>query len=102
MLRQILLAGRENSIVAYVAKEVCGRETTEESFTGLKRSLQVPKKNDEYHRKLYSPLPENVEAGRFAVISFENGKPERFVVPLSYLNHPRFLVFLEGAAEKLE
>jgi SAUR family protein len=57
------------------------------------------RKIHEYHGKC-SPLPKDVKVGHFAVIAIENGDPKRFVVPLSYLNHPRFLVLLEEAAEE--
>ncbi|EOY19334.1 hypothetical protein QUC31_006153 [Theobroma cacao] len=41
-----------------------------------------------------------VKGGHFAVFAVENDKTKRFIVPLSYLNHPGFLVLLEQAAEE--
>ncbi|XVE68566.1 hypothetical protein DITRI_Ditri09bG0078400 [Diplodiscus trichospermus] len=42
----------------------------------------------------------NVKGGHFAVFAIENEKTKRFIVPLSYLNHPAFLMLLEQATEE--
>ncbi|KAF6140208.1 hypothetical protein GIB67_000256 [Kingdonia uniflora] len=44
-------------------------------------------------------VPEDVKEGHFVVLVIDDGKPKRFVVALSYLNHPAFLRLLEQAAE---
>ncbi|KAK2643429.1 hypothetical protein Ddye_025192 [Dipteronia dyeriana] len=48
-----------------------------------------------------SYVPEDVKEGHFAVIAVDGEvQPKRFVIPLSYLSHPRFLELLEQAAEE--
>ncbi|GMI84051.1 SMALL AUXIN UPREGULATED RNA 42 [Hibiscus trionum] len=41
-----------------------------------------------------------VPQGHFAVVAGCGEEPRRFVVPLSYLTHPGFLLLLEQAAEE--
>lgn len=45
-------------------------------------------------------VPEDVKEGHFVVIAKDEEGQKRFVVPLSYLNNPRFLRLLEHAAEE--
>ncbi|GLT80771.1 hypothetical protein SLA2020_521940 [Shorea laevis] len=45
-------------------------------------------------------VPEDVRKGHFAVTPEYGEEPGRFVVPLSYLTHPRFLKLLEKTAEE--
>ncbi|XVE59045.1 hypothetical protein DITRI_Ditri05aG0013300 [Diplodiscus trichospermus] len=45
-------------------------------------------------------VPADVKEGHFAVVTDYGEEPRRFVVPLSYLTHPRFLMLLEQAAEE--
>ncbi|XWS71859.1 hypothetical protein CRYUN_Cryun03dG0174000 [Craigia yunnanensis] len=54
--------------------------------------------HDEIHDSTY--VPEDVKEGYFAVVAEYGKEPKRFVVPLSYLTHPRFLILLEQAAEE--
>ncbi|XP_022753876.1 auxin-responsive protein SAUR50-like [Durio zibethinus] len=53
---------------------------------------------DEIHDSTY--VPEDVKKGHFAVVAEYGKEPRRFVVPLSYLTHPKFLMLLEQAAEE--
>ncbi|KAM7278038.1 hypothetical protein ACFE04_005172 [Oxalis oulophora] len=56
---------------------------------------------DEQEESRPSYVPKDVKAGHFAVIAVDNEEPKkRFVVPLSYLSHPRFIRLLEEAAEE--
>ncbi|XWS53327.1 hypothetical protein CRYUN_Cryun11dG0147300 [Craigia yunnanensis] len=54
--------------------------------------------HDEIHDSTY--VPEDVKGGHFAVVAEYGEEPRRFVVPLSYLTHPTFLMLLEQAAEE--
>ncbi|KAK4775242.1 hypothetical protein SAY86_010177 [Trapa natans] len=45
-------------------------------------------------------VPDDVKEGHFAVVAVDGEHPKRFVVPLSCLNHPRFVRLLEQAAEE--
>ncbi|KAK4790967.1 hypothetical protein SAY86_031380 [Trapa natans] len=47
-----------------------------------------------------SNVPDDVKEGHFAVIAVDGEQLKRFVVPLSCLNHPRFVRLLEQAAEE--
>ncbi|KAF5751567.1 putative SAUR-like auxin-responsive protein family [Tripterygium wilfordii] len=58
----------------------------------LQRSLILGRKSNY--------VPEDVKEGHFAVIAGDGHVPKRFVVPLTYLTHPRFLRLLEQAAEE--
>ncbi|XVF05733.1 hypothetical protein REPUB_Repub05bG0197700 [Reevesia pubescens] len=53
---------------------------------------------DEIHDSTY--VPEDVKEGHFAVVAEYGEEPRRFVVPLSHLSHPKFLMLLEQAAEE--
>lgn len=51
----------------------------------------------------YDDVPEDVKEGHFAVVAEYGGeepRTRRFVVPLNYLRHPRFVMLLEEAAEE--
>lgn len=54
--------------------------------------------HEEIHDSTY--VPEDVKEGHFAVIAECGEEPRRFVVPLSCLAHPRFLMLLEQAADE--
>ncbi|XVF68522.1 hypothetical protein PTKIN_Ptkin11bG0009400 [Pterospermum kingtungense] len=54
--------------------------------------------HDDVHESTY--VPEDVKKGHFAVVAEYGEEPRRFVVPLSYLTHPRFLMLLDQAAEE--
>ncbi|EOY34460.1 hypothetical protein QUC31_018426 [Theobroma cacao] len=60
----------------------------------LHKSLSLGRKWNSAH------VPEDVKEGHFAVVAECGEEPRRFVVPLSYLTHPRFLMLLEQAAEE--
>lgn len=60
----------------------------------LHRSLLLGRKSNSYY------VPEDVKEGHFAVMAVGYEQPKRFVIPLSYLSHPRFLQLLEQAAEE--
>ncbi|OMO58365.1 Auxin responsive SAUR protein [Corchorus olitorius] len=55
---------------------------------------------DEIHDSTNYYVPEDVKEGHFAVVAEYGEEPRRFVVPLSFLTHPRFLMLLEQAAEE--
>ncbi|OWM82424.1 hypothetical protein CDL15_Pgr001998 [Punica granatum] len=40
---------------------------------------------------------ENVRSGQFSVVALGNRKPEKFVIGLRYLTHPKFLELLDKA-----
>lgn len=67
----------------------------------LHKSLSFKKKwkHDEA-RHDSNNVPDDVKEGHLAVVAEQGEEPRRFVVPLSYLTHPRFLMLLEQAAEE--
>ncbi|XVF46268.1 hypothetical protein PTKIN_Ptkin03bG0014200 [Pterospermum kingtungense] len=73
----------------------------------LQKSLLLGRKwnsfRDEVHEEVRDSsayVPEDVKKGHFAVIAEYGEEPRRFVVPLTYLTHPRFLMLLEQAADE--
>lgn len=71
----------------------------------LHKSLSLGRKSNSYCDEVEevndsSYVPEDVKEGHFAVIAVDGEQPKRFVIPLSYLTHPRFLKLLEQAAEE--
>ncbi|XP_021838817.2 protein SMALL AUXIN UP-REGULATED RNA 54-like [Spinacia oleracea] len=50
--------------------------------------------------KAVVPPQDVVKEGHFAVVAVDGVETKRFMVPLSYLTHPMFLVLLEKAAEE--
>lgn len=60
----------------------------------LQKTLLLGKKSDSNN------VPEDVKEGHFAVIAEDDEQLKRFVVPLSYLTHPSFLVLLEQAEDE--
>ncbi|KAH7561100.1 hypothetical protein JRO89_XS10G0173900 [Xanthoceras sorbifolium] len=67
-----------------------------------RRSSSSSYYDDDYEKVSDSRyVPEDVKEGHFAVIAVDGDQqPKRFVIPLSYLSHPRFLELLEQAAEE--
>ncbi|KAK8544947.1 hypothetical protein V6N13_066260 [Hibiscus sabdariffa] len=61
----------------------------------LQKSLSLP-----LGKKSPPLVPEDVKEGHFAVVAECGEEPRRFVLPLSYLTHPGFLMLLEQAAEE--
>ncbi|KAE8705976.1 putative SAUR-like auxin-responsive protein family [Hibiscus syriacus] len=45
-------------------------------------------------------IPKDVKEGHFAVIAVNGGKSKRFILELSYLRNPEFLMLLEQAKEE--
>ncbi|KAE8666255.1 putative SAUR-like auxin-responsive protein family [Hibiscus syriacus] len=45
-------------------------------------------------------IPKDVKEGHFAVIAVNGGKSKRFILELSYLRNPAFLMLLEQAKEE--
>ncbi|KAK5773502.1 protein SMALL AUXIN UP-REGULATED RNA 16-like [Gossypium arboreum] len=67
----------------------------------LHKSLSLKKKwKHKEARHGSNNVPDDVKEGHFAVVAEHGEEPRRFVVPLSYLTHPRFLMLLEQAAEE--
>lgn len=57
--------------------------------------------NDETVQSMQNNVPEDVKEGHFVVNTVDyNGNRRRFVIALSYLNHPDFLNLLDQAAEE--
>ncbi|CAK9158540.1 unnamed protein product [Ilex paraguariensis] len=72
----------------------------------LHKSLILRKKSSSSHYKDFEEVcdtnnvPDDVKEGHFAVIAMDDDEFKRFVVPLSCLTHPSFLILLEQAAEE--
>ncbi|KAE8717241.1 putative SAUR-like auxin-responsive protein family [Hibiscus syriacus] len=45
-------------------------------------------------------IPKDVKEGHFAVIAVNDGKSKRFILELSYLRNPAFLMLLKQAKEE--
>ncbi|XP_071719633.1 auxin-responsive protein SAUR50-like [Rutidosis leptorrhynchoides] len=63
----------------------------------LQKGLFLAKKRSFSDQDL---VPKDVKEGHFAVIASDDYVERRFVVPITYLRHPLFLILLERAAEE--
>lgn len=82
-----------------VAKKL--KSVAEKLHRSLSRSFEKTQSSYENYVDADSKnVPEDVKEGHFAVIAVHGNEPQRFVVPLSCLTHPRFIRLLEQAAEE--
>ncbi|KAL9676526.1 hypothetical protein QQ045_004740 [Rhodiola kirilowii] len=97
-----------NTIVSSSTKKKHATVSLRVVMNMLQRSLSLTKNSpslkhqyEEAEVRDSECVPHDVEEGHFAVIAMDNqNEPKRFVIPLTCLNHPLFLTFLDQAAEE--